>query len=606
MTPTHRWGRSLLSALFAATLALVFVGCGDDAPPGPPTGCSATTCPTGCCQADGTCVTSNPAGACGIYGAACTAWKQCTGAQSCDPASRTCVGNTESCGPANCVGCCQGNTCVGGNSPTTCGAGGGSCAQCAGTQSCINGTCADDCGPSTCASGCCKSNVCFSGSNTASCGSGGGNCKECNNGEVCLSGQCTTQACDPNTCPLGCCDATGNCIAGDTESGCGKAGIACKECGSGEICDKDRVCKTPPTTCTAATCADGCCDTTGTCIKLTSQSGQACGTGGGACSACAATQECSSGKCTCTTSSCASGCCEGDTCRDGATNTACGKAGAKCDTCAGSESCQAGVCASTYDCAKQCTGCCDGNTCIANGPTSDTQCGKGGVACSDCTTSAKTCQSGLCLSTGICGACGPGTCCTTTGCTAGDQNTTCGDTGAPCDDCTKSALPMICNATTRKCEIDPNSTWKLIIDAVTLKTTWNFEGNLSDAKPWDKPDAYVEVWHSVATKGTSTWGSNYAKTAVINDNYTPLFNSVVLTKIKASALLPDSSGKANFALSVWENDFWADDKIAECRAITVSQAAFNGSLRAIYDCSVTGSTWYSHMIEKVTFRILPD
>jgi hypothetical protein len=597
----NRWSAIALGLGLALALPLTLTACGDDATAPPLPTCNALSCASGCCDANGTCVTQNPPNSCGIFGGECTAWKQCGAEESCDPIGRTCIKNTVACGPATCPdGCCAGNTCIKNADINNCGARGAACIACGATESCIDGNCQVDCGPATCADGCCQNNVCFGGTNAGLCGKGGANCKECGDGEVCKDKVCTKQACDPTNCQ-GCCDANGNCVIGDTEQSCGKAGIACKECGSGEICGADRVCKTPTVNCDATSCPDGCCDTSGNCVKLANQDKQNCGQGGGACNTCAASQECASGKCTCTAASCTSGCCEGDSCRSGSDNTACGKAGGKCDTCGGSESCQSGECKSTYDCSKQCAGCCDGNTCITNGTTNNLQCGKGGVACTDCTKNSKTCQNGVCLGTGLCGACGPGTCCSITGCTAGDKDATCGDNGDPCNDCTKELLPMVCDTTTRKCAIDPNSTWKIVIDKVELNTSYNFEGSPSATKPWNAPDPFVEVWHSVSSFAVKK------STKTVDDKYDATFNEIVMTKVKASALLPNN-GKANFALRVWDDDTWPNfnDDIAYCKNLTLTTADFGGGSRQVSDCSAGTSYWPTYKIKRVIFRILPD
>ncbi|MCK5797344.1 MAG: hypothetical protein KAI47_09185 [Deltaproteobacteria bacterium] len=588
-------------SLFVLPLSLS--ACGDDAPPSMQT-CSAATCALGCCDSAGKCTTPASSKACGIFGAQCTAWVDCAADESCDGVGRTCVKDTAVCGPATCIdGCCDGNTCVKNVDARKCGARGAACMACKPLESCIAGSCGKDCGPATCVDGCCQKNVCFAGDNVGICGKGGAACKACGNGEACVDKACVVQACNATTCPLGCCDAKGSCVQGDTEAACGKGGAACKLCVTGEFCDKDRACTKPTVNCDATTCADGCCDAHGKCVKIASQDGTSCGKGGGACDTCAATQACESGSCVCTATSCKSGCCDGASCRSGSSNTACGAAGAKCDICTGSESCQGGICKSTYDCAKQCAGCCAGNTCILNGATNDPQCGKGGAACVNCTTAAKTCKNGICLGSGICAACGVGTCCTTTGCANGDQDKTCGDNGDACDDCTAELLPMVCDKTDRKCTIDPNSTWKVTVISVVLKTSYNFEGSQGASKPWNAPDPFVEL----AVNGTSTSGT----TKTVDNDYSVTFDEVVLAKVKAALLLPDATGTSKFTIKVYDDDTWPNpnDEIAFCEGFKLTAGDFGGATVKISDCRGSASPpsyWNAYMIDSLTIRIEKD
>ncbi len=91
------------------------------------------------------------------------------------------------------------------------------------------------------------------------------------------------------------------------------------------------------------------------------------------------------------------GCCQGTTCMSVTTAQACGYGGLACKQCQSGESCQAGVCTpSTTKCdATSCgSGCCDlSGKCVSG--TADTSCGKGGAACSQCT-SKEQCKEGLC------------------------------------------------------------------------------------------------------------------------------------------------------------------------------------------------------------------
>lgn len=59
--------KSLRLLLCLAVPAVVAVGCS----PKPPAACSATTCPTGCCDAAGQCQAGLTTDACGTNGALC-------------------------------------------------------------------------------------------------------------------------------------------------------------------------------------------------------------------------------------------------------------------------------------------------------------------------------------------------------------------------------------------------------------------------------------------------------------------------------------------------------------------------------------------------------
>jgi hypothetical protein len=93
-------------------------------------------------------------------------------------------------------------------------------------------------------------------------------------------------------CTSGCCDSTGACQPGTAPNACGNVGATCSACGAGECC-VGGVC-TSTGCCNASNCS-GCCDANGVCQSGSSDS--ACGTLGGACSACAAGECCGFGAC---------------------------------------------------------------------------------------------------------------------------------------------------------------------------------------------------------------------------------------------------------------------------------------------------------------------
>ncbi|MDP3236177.1 MAG: hypothetical protein Q8N26_25535 [Myxococcales bacterium] len=214
-------------------------GLSSDAGPG----CTAESCPNGCCDGD-RCVAGTSAMACGARGGACS---------TC-PGSETCVNGACSGCAATCAGCCVGSTCTtpgrdacgpAGQSCAACGATADSCSSagecscgtgraCASGQRCSNGACV--CDSSSCANGCCTANgqcVGPSGQNETLCGAGGQACAGCSapQAAVCVNattrragqvpGVCTAGACTyvdvQTTCPNGC--NNGSCI-GDLCQGC--------------------------------------------------------------------------------------------------------------------------------------------------------------------------------------------------------------------------------------------------------------------------------------------------------------------------------------------------------------------------------------------------
>ena len=174
-------------------------------PPPPPTdgGCGPTTCPNGCCDAQGRCIDPPTDQECGGLGDQCTA---CAPGDSCKggPAGPggACGHAQPSCGPSNCKGCCVDNDwCDDGIHASDCGYGGQQCLPCyppMGRGECVpndggGGTCStfELCSALTC-TGCCYGNVCAQGDQVMACGAGGVVCDDCANhpGTTCIGGSC--------------------------------------------------------------------------------------------------------------------------------------------------------------------------------------------------------------------------------------------------------------------------------------------------------------------------------------------------------------------------------------------------------------------------------
>ena len=118
----------------------------------PSSGESCTSCPADCgsCAGcgDGTCSTSTgescascPAdcGDCDFCGD-----RVCDGGETCETCPGDCGSCETTCGPTNCGGCCDGDACVGGDSPSACGSGGHTCMVCDSAFTCGAGSCTVD------------------------------------------------------------------------------------------------------------------------------------------------------------------------------------------------------------------------------------------------------------------------------------------------------------------------------------------------------------------------------------------------------------------------------------------------------------------------------
>lgn len=125
-----------------ALIGCLLFSCGTvPAPPGP---CSPATCPSGCCDADGTCETRfSHCGKPGTQCVRCNLQSFCVGDRTTGEAR--CFQNQ--CGCSS--GCCDEGLgpdggsgsfqCLAGTSDTACGSNGSVCRRCTGT--CVNGTC---------------------------------------------------------------------------------------------------------------------------------------------------------------------------------------------------------------------------------------------------------------------------------------------------------------------------------------------------------------------------------------------------------------------------------------------------------------------------------
>ncbi|MDP1825930.1 MAG: hypothetical protein Q8L48_21885 [Archangium sp.] len=283
--------------------------------------------------------------------------------------------------------------------------------------------------------------------------------------------KCSTSNC------TGCCDsATGECLPGNVESGCGTSGLVCSQCGTDTFCNLGFCVPRGSNvgggsgtgggsgggsgggagggggagSCGPQTCG-GCC-AGGVCLPGNVVS--ACGSGGQACSACT-NGTCSDNQCsgsTCNPSNC-QGCCNGNRCETGLSAATCGAGGDTCSACPSGQSCNAGQCSGGSTCnPANCDGCCQGDVCQPG--TSTSACGASGLTCSACT-NGQTCGAGRCTGGSTCNAATcPSGCCQGGVCQAGTSNAACGTGGSTCgacaasDSCVSGQCTFICDAST--------------------------------------------------------------------------------------------------------------------------------------------------------------
>ncbi len=201
--------------------------------------CSQASCPGGCCKGD-TCMPGTGKEACGSSGIQCL---QCSTTQKCGT-NKSCV-----CDSSSCSGCCDAatQTCKSGNSSMACGKGGNACKMCDAGQVCKEGGCTkgEKCSSSNCSTGCCDGDTCMKGDTPSFCGTGGASCKTCQTGFKCQSGVCNDPSkCGPSSCASGCC-SQGQCLSGSSINACGTGGNVCQACKKSQLCTSGK-CKLDP------------------------------------------------------------------------------------------------------------------------------------------------------------------------------------------------------------------------------------------------------------------------------------------------------------------------------------------------------------------------
>lgn len=331
------------------------------------TGCDPVSCPDGCCAADGACLRNQNDGACGAHGAACAACP--VGGPACVPIpGNPPVGSLcQECDSTTCPdGCCTADGhCDESGSHQSCGHAGSACVDCTLDGSICHewyATCAE-CWPDCAGKACGDSDGC-GGSCEADCGPG----LTCVVGSEWVPSGC--HPCGPTTCPYGCCDGDGHCVSGSHQHTCGAGGQACMDCGN-QACDWGVIqaqcvpCGTdcfPPLPGDPYCQADGC---GGVCPGANCTGGGDCQVGPDGWAQCSMPGFCAPWNC--------AGCCDqSGNCKPGNLPMACGHDGVQCVDCVGlGLSCDAasqtcGGC--TPDCAGKWCGAPDGCGGVCTGP----------------------------------------------------------------------------------------------------------------------------------------------------------------------------------------------------------------------------------------------
>ncbi len=194
---------------------------------GPPPTCGPKTC-GGCCNAQGKCVPGTSAGSCGAGGTKC---ENCTtGGKICNQPGSYCA-FLPSCGSVTCpTGCCDASgTCQDGRKNNACGSTGAKCTNCtASGQSCApQGFCysGTHCGPDNCAGCCTATGQCISGASSFQCGQFGQLCDNClAKGQSCVAQTCSSGSTCPAAYPG--CSPTANTTPPVAAKACASADIS--------------------------------------------------------------------------------------------------------------------------------------------------------------------------------------------------------------------------------------------------------------------------------------------------------------------------------------------------------------------------------------------
>jgi hypothetical protein len=191
--------------------------------------CTAASCPSGCCNGV-SCVpyASEMVGTCGTSGAACGG---CQPGQRCNTTNGACVCDGSSC-PS---GCCDTNGQCQTSNTNTCGTGGAACMTCGSGLTCSAGACT--CTAASCSGGCCGGGACvaYANQNVNTCGASGATCGGCSLSEATAGCSTTNGTCTVASCAAG----FGNCdglASNGCETNTNTSTTYCGSCGTGHSC----------------------------------------------------------------------------------------------------------------------------------------------------------------------------------------------------------------------------------------------------------------------------------------------------------------------------------------------------------------------------------
>ncbi len=203
-----------------------------------------------------------------------------------------------------------------------------------------------------------------------------------------------TAPCSAKACPDGCC-ADGECLSGHSRFTCGSGGGACVACSATELCAEGHCQQDPRLDPDSGqllcACSVGCCLPDGGCPS--GNLPEACGAVRTLCQTCEKGERCERGACT---AAACTGCIDPTgQCLPGTTDIACGGDGGFCFGCLAGQRCVGGHCEDAPCNVSTCaSGCCNvAQRCIA--PPTNSECGVGAQPCVACDSTFR-CTNGVC------------------------------------------------------------------------------------------------------------------------------------------------------------------------------------------------------------------
>ena len=215
------------------------------------------------------------------------------------------------------------------------------------------------------------------------------------------------------------------------------------------------------------------------------------------------------------------------------------------------------------------SGCCENNQCKSG--TASSACGTGGASCKACKSTEK-CQAGACVpSSGTCDStsCSTG-CCQNNTCKSGTSITACGTGGAQCKAC-KSTEKCQAGA----CTGSGPTLYKVYLKSAKVDSPW-----LACAE--SNCDLYVKL----------TVGGATATSTIKADNNNPVWNQYLL-------VAADSSLKASFKATVYDDDYGPDPTVGGCTGTITSSVLAAGKVEL--QC-----TYLTVKVCKVTFSFVKN